>query len=74
MRTTSRGAVTVGVVVFFAVVIALTVGGIVLIDDGLRSKSGTLLLTGIFLAIAGCYAFSLPIRANRRTRGGGGTE
>jgi len=70
MRTTSRGAVTVGVVVFFAAVIVATVGGIVLIDYGLRSMSGALIFAGILLAAAGCYAFSLPIRALHRSRDG----
>jgi uncharacterized membrane protein YidH (DUF202 family) len=66
MRTTSQGATTVGVAVYFAVVIVVTVGGIVLIDDGLRSMSGILVFAGILLAALGCYAFSLPIRAIRR--------
>jgi hypothetical protein len=74
MRSTVRGAVSAGVAIFFAVVIALTAGGILLIDYGLRLRSGSLTVVGILLALAGCYAFSLPIRAIRRAGRGGGAE
>jgi hypothetical protein len=74
MRATTRGALSAGVVAFLVVVVLLIVGGIALIDLGLRSMSGNLTVVGIVLLIAGCYAFTLPMRAHRRTREGGETE